>query len=91
MARLEDTNVVHRGGMGALVEHRAYCRELDARELNAEQLIEVLVAYDDELTRRNGSPGGAADLLSLGVVFGLLEGVFTLDALDYRRAWAFVG
>lgn len=91
MARLEDTNVVHRGGMGALVEHRAYCRELDARELNTEQLIEVLVAYDDELTRRNVSPGGAADLLSLGVFFGLLEGVFTLDALDYRRAWTFVG
>lgn len=91
MARLEDTNVVHRGGMGALVEHRAYCRELDARELDAEQLIEVLVAYDDELTRRNVSPGGAADLLSLGVFFGLLEGVFTLDALDYRRAWTFVG
>ena len=91
MAQLEDTNVVHRGGMGALVEHRAYCRELDARELNAEQLIEVLVAYDDELTRRNVSPGGAADLLSLGVFFGLLEGVFTLDALDYRRAWTFVG
>lgn len=91
MAQLEDTNVVHRGGMGALVEHRAYCRELDARELDAEQLIEVLVAYDDELTRRNVSPGGAADLLSLGVFFGLLEGVFTLDALDYRRAWTFVG
>ena len=91
MAQLEDTNVVHRGGMGALVEHRAYCRELDARELNAEQLIELLVAYDDELTRRNVSPGGAADLLSLGVFFGLLEGVFTLDALDYRRVWTFVG
>ena len=91
MAQLEDTNVVHRGGMGALAEHRAYCRELDARELNAEQLIELLVAYDDELTRRNVSPGGAADPLSLGVFFGLLEGVFTLDALDYRRAWTFVG
>ena len=91
MAQLEDTNVVHRGGMGALTEHRAYCRELDARELDEGRLIEVLVAYDDELTRRNVSPGGAADLLSLGVFFGLLEGVFTLDALDYRRAWTFVG
>lgn len=91
MAQLEDTNVVHRGGMGALAEHRAYCRELDARELDEGRLIEVLVAYDDELTRRNVSPGGAADLLSLGVFFGLLEGVFTLDALDYRRAWTFVG
>lgn len=82
MAELEDTNVVHRGGMSALIDHRAFCRALDAENLPDEQLIGALIAYDDELIYRNVSPGGAADLLSLGVLFCLLEGVLTPQAIS---------
>lgn len=73
MAQLEDTNVVHRGGMQALVEHRAFCRDLDERDLSHDELIATLIAYDDLLIARNVSPGGAADLISLGVFFSQTE------------------
>ena len=91
MAVLEDTNVVHRGGMGALADHRAFCRALDERNLPEDALVDELIAYDGALIARNVSPGGAADLLSLGIFFGLLEGILSLDALDYRRTWTFEG
>lgn len=83
MAELEDTNVVHRGGPDALVSHRAFCRALDERGVSDDELIYTLAAYDRELIRTNVSPGGAADLLSLGIFFSLLEGLFTLDDISY--------
>ena len=91
MAELEDTNVVHRGGMEALADHRTFCRALDEQNLPEDALVDELIAYDGALIARNVSPGGAADLLSLGIFFGLLEGILSLDALDYRRAWTFEG
>ena len=84
MARLEDTNVVHRGGIDALAAHRSFCAELDERSLPNEELRAALERYDDELIALNVSPGGAADLLSLGIFFSLMEGLFGLDALRYR-------
>ncbi len=84
MARLEDTNVVHRGGIDALATHRTFCTELDGRALTSRKLRDELVRYDDELIALNVSPGGAADLLSLGIFFSLMEGLFGLDALRYR-------
>lgn len=83
MAELEDTNVVHRGGPDALVSHRAFCRALDERDASDDELVYTLAAYDRELIRTNVSPGGAADLLSLGIFFSLLEGLFTLDDISY--------
>lgn len=75
MASLEDTNVVHRGGMKALTRHLAYCQALDQENLPSTKLIEALKAYDQDLISENVSPGGAADLLSLGVFFAQLEGL----------------
>ena len=83
MARLEDTNVVHRGGMQALSDHRVFCTELDGRDLSHDALIDELIAYDDELIAKNVSPGGAADLISLGIFFGQVEGLLTPDDLAY--------
>lgn len=76
MAELEDTNVVHRGGIEALEAHRVYCQNLDAQNLGAEDLVRTLDAYNKELVATNVSPGGAADLLSLGIFFCQLEGMF---------------
>lgn len=75
MAQLEDTNVVHRGGMEALASHRAYCSKLDAADLSFSELELALSTYDRELIALNVSPGGAADLLSLGIFFMRLEGL----------------
>ena len=83
MATLEDTNVVHRGGMRALADHRAFCAELAAADLPFDELVETLTAYDGLLIRRNVSPGGAADLISLGIFFCLIESVFDLAAVAY--------
>lgn len=80
MASLEDTNVVHRGGMNALTRHLAYCQELDREELEGPELIAALDAYNDELVATNVSPGGAADLLSLGIFFARLEGLISQGA-----------
>lgn len=83
MAELADTNVVHRGGADALVAHRAFCHALDLCDVPDDQLARVLSLYDQELIRGNVSPGGAADLLSLGVFFALVEGLLTLDDIAY--------
>ncbi len=83
MARLEDTNVVHRGGIEALANHRAFCENLLAQDLSDQDLRHALEHYDDQLISTNISPGGAADLLSLGIFFALTEGLFALDALRY--------
>lgn len=83
MSVLEDTNVVHRGGPQALVDHQVRCHALDAAHASANDLVAALTAYDAELTRLNVSPGGAADLLSLAVFFGLIEGLFDSRILAY--------
>lgn len=83
MARLEDTNVVHRGGIEALAKHRAFCEDLLSQSLSDHELRYALECYDDQLIELNVSPGGAADLLSLGIFFALTEGLFTLNALRY--------
>ncbi len=83
MAHLEDTNVVHRGGIEALADHRAFCENLLAQDLSDQELRRALERYDDRLISTNISPGGAADLLSLGIFFALTEGLFTLGALRY--------
>jgi len=44
--------------------------------LSSDQFVHELKEYDLLLTERHLSPGGAADLLSLGIFFSMLEGIF---------------
>lgn len=76
MSELEDSNVLHRGGSTALITLKAEMQQLHAKELTNAELIRALIQYDEILISRNWSPGGAADLLSLGIYFALLEGLF---------------
>ncbi|MBO0449273.1 triphosphoribosyl-dephospho-CoA synthase CitG [Enterococcus sp. MJM12] len=76
MSELEDSNVLHRGGATALITLKAEMQQLHAKELTNAELIRALIQYDEILISRNWSPGGAADLLSLGIYFALLEGLF---------------
>ena len=48
------------------------------QSFHGKQLLDELTIYDQRLTKRNLSPGGAADLLSLGIFFAQLEGLLSL-------------
>lgn len=63
MARLEDTNLLHRGGEEGL----SFAREEAARisGLPESKRISEIASLDEEMIRRNLSPGGSADVLAL--------------------------
>ena len=63
MARLEDTNLLHRGGMQGLEYVRSEARRI--KELPEDLRISELEALDDEMIKRGLSPGGNADMLAL--------------------------
>lgn len=63
MARLEDTNLLHRGGSEGL----AFTKEQTSRisALPAGDRIEALSDLDKEMIDKNLSPGGSADMLAI--------------------------
>lgn len=75
MASLEDTNLLHRGGADGLAWARAEAARIRDLDLGRSELVAALREMDVEFTRRNLSPGGTADLLSLGIYFASLEGL----------------
>lgn len=75
MATLEDTNLLHRGGPEGLAWARAEAARIRDLDLGHAELVAALREMDAEFTRRNLSPGGTADLLSLGIYFASLEGL----------------
>ncbi len=64
MCFLEDTNLLHRGGREGLGFVQMRAREIS--RLPVGQRINELNRLDTELTERNLSPGGSADMLALG-------------------------
>ncbi len=75
MSEVEDANIIHRGGIASwqLVKTEAKQLLQDSKEGN---LKELLYHYDEILIQRHLSPGGAADLLALGIFFAKLEDLF---------------
>lgn len=69
IARVEDTNMIARGGMEAARAARADCAAL--LEKGPTPGMEDIAALDREFIRRNLSPGGCADLLA--AAFFLLD------------------
>ena len=65
MSTLEDTNLYHRGGKEGADHVKARSRELLEKNLPEEALRKALEEFDADLTARNLSPGGGADMLSL--------------------------
>lgn len=76
MATVEDGNLLHRGGLTAWQTVQQTAQELQAKNLPETQLRQALAAYDQQLIQANLSPGGAADVLALGIFMGFLEGLF---------------
>ncbi len=73
MSEVEDGNILHRGGYEQWVLVKKEMQELHQANLNQVDFIEDLTAYDAELIQRHLSPGGAADLLAIGIYFAFLE------------------
>ena len=75
MSQVEDGNIIHRGGIDAWQIVKTEAKQLlqDSHEGN---LKELMYSYDLVLIGRHLSPGGAADLLSLGIFFAKLENLF---------------
>lgn len=76
MATVEDGNLIHRGGVSAWQEVKTSSQQLLEANLTDVQLPRALEAFDQQLTQKHLSPGGAADLLALGIFLGFLEGLF---------------
>ena len=73
MASLEDTNLLHRGGMEGLEFVRRSAAEISA--MPAEERIGALEALDREMITRGLSPGGSADILALAFLLDKNSGI----------------
>lgn len=78
MSEIEDGNLLHRGGLKGWEQVRQESKKIHQANFPLEKLVDELTVYNAVLTRRNLSPGGSADLLSLGIFFAQLEGLFSL-------------
>lgn len=67
MAQNEDTNIVRRAGEDGLEYVKRLCTDSDTADADA------LMRMDDELIRRNISPGGSADLLAAALMLYFAE------------------
>lgn len=73
MTFIEDSNIIHRGGIKSWKKVQQEAQTLLEKDLPPYQLKEQLNSYNQILTDRHLSPGGAADLLSLTLYFAFLE------------------
>lgn len=67
MAAVDDTNLLHRGGLDGLAFVKTEAKKIQTLP-NEKAKIDALTALDTELICRNLSPGGCADLLALGLL-----------------------
>ena len=72
ISEVDDTNMVHRGGMELAVKSKKQAKcLLDA--MTKDHFRETLRALDDQYIASNLSPGGCADLLAVSLMFYFLE------------------
>lgn len=76
MAVMNDTNVLHRGGKGGLDYLHKEAGEISKMREN--QRIDDLLELDEELIKRNISPGGCADALCCAIFLLKVEKLFTV-------------
>lgn len=76
MSEVEDGNILHRGGYDAWQQVKKDMLVLHEANLNQVDFMEDLTAYDQKMMERHLSPGGAADLLAIGIYFAFLEEIF---------------
>lgn len=64
LAHVQDTNLLHRGGEEGLAFVHRQAGAIGVENEEEQMLLRRLAQLDDELIRRNLSPGGCADLLA---------------------------
>jgi triphosphoribosyl-dephospho-CoA synthase len=75
MATVEDSNLIHRGGIAAWKKVQEQAAQLfQTYSKDTTGLTAVLKTFDRQLIKENLSPGGSADLLALSYFFAQLEG-----------------
>lgn len=73
-SEIEDTNLIHRGGIDAWKTVQAEAKHFLTLDLPITEIKPYIFQYDQELIKRHLSPGGAADMLALVIFFAYLEG-----------------
>lgn len=76
MSKVEDSNLIYRGGINAWEKVKRESEQIVNECLNSNELVEHLIVYDQQLSEQHLSPGGSADLLALGIYFIFLEKKF---------------
>lgn len=76
MSEVEDTNLIHRGGICAYQDIKEQSKEI-YQASSPKDIRHYLEKFDQELIRKHLSPGGAADLLSLSIYLAQLEGLMS--------------
>lgn len=67
MTKVEDGNLIHRGGIGEWRKVKLEAEKLYEKILKEEDIRILLNKYNKVLIERNLSPGGAADLLCISI------------------------
>ncbi|MDN6640342.1 MAG: triphosphoribosyl-dephospho-CoA synthase CitG [Tetragenococcus sp.] len=75
ISQIEDSNLLHRGGMSGWEQVKQQGALIHQNNLEERSFKRTLTTFNQELIKKNLSPGGAADLLSLGIYFSFLEGI----------------
>lgn len=73
MSQVKDSNLLHRGGEAAWLWVKEESRKIHEKKLSGDAFFHALRRFDQEMIVRYLSPGGSADLLSLGIFFLFLE------------------
>jgi triphosphoribosyl-dephospho-CoA synthase len=74
MAVLDDTCLLHRGGMSALTAAKSRAQKiLGCGGISTKRGLDALFELDQMLLRLNASPGGSADLLAAVVFLSFIE------------------
>ena len=72
IAEVDDTNMIHRGGLSAAMDAKKEARML-LSEISLSDFKETMEQLDQDYIRRNLSPGGCADLLAVSLLLLFLE------------------
>lgn len=75
MSQIEDSNLLHRGGTEGWQQVKQHSTSIYHSSLNNTDFNLALTKFNQELIKKNLSPGGAADLLGLGIYFSFLENI----------------
>lgn len=78
MTVCEDSNIVSRHKPETLYEVQAIAKKfLESGGMKQENAKKIVETMDEDFTKRNISPGGAADLLAVTIFLALIENIIT--------------